>query len=62
MNAASLNKFLQPTATIDSTHPSIVAKATEIAGNSTDDLDVARRCLSGFAMRCGTVRITKFPW
>lgn len=36
--------FLQPTAIIDSDHPTIVAKAAEIAGDARDDEEVAKRC------------------
>jgi transglutaminase-like putative cysteine protease len=39
-----VNEFLQPTAVIDSDHPTIVAAAAEIAGQATDDEAVARRC------------------
>ncbi len=39
-----MNDFLQPTAVIDSTSPSIVAVAAEIAGEAAVDEDVARRC------------------
>lgn len=39
-----MKDFLQPTATIDSDHPVIVAAAAEIAGEATGDEEVARRC------------------
>lgn len=39
-----MNEFLQPTAVIDSTAPTIVAAAAELAGDATDDEQVARRC------------------
>ncbi|TLD71877.1 transglutaminase family protein [Phragmitibacter flavus] len=39
-----MNEFLQPTDIIDSTHPTIVAAAVEIAGDAIDDEDVASRC------------------
>ena len=40
----AMNEFLKPSAVIDSTHPAIVAAATEIAGEAMDDEAVARRC------------------
>lgn len=39
-----LHEFRQPTAVIDSTHPTIVALAADIAGEARDDEEVARRC------------------
>jgi len=39
-----MNEFLQPTAVIDSTAPTIVAAAAEIAGDAAGDEQVARRC------------------
>lgn len=40
-----MNEFLAPTPTIDSDHPTIIAAAAEIAGNTTtDDEEIARRC------------------
>jgi transglutaminase-like putative cysteine protease len=39
-----MDEFLQPTAVIDSTHPAIMAAATEIAGDAGNDEEVARRC------------------
>ncbi len=36
--------FLQPTDTIDAAHPAIVAAAASIAGDATEDEEVARRC------------------
>ncbi len=39
-----MNEFLQPTAIIDSTAPSIVAAAAEIAGDAAGDEQAARRC------------------
>jgi transglutaminase-like putative cysteine protease len=39
-----VQEFLQPTPTIDCTEPTIVAAAAEIAGDATDDEQVARRC------------------
>lgn len=39
-----MKEFLQPTDIIDSTHPSIVAQAAEIAGDATDDEVIAERC------------------
>jgi len=46
MNAAiiAMTDFLAPTPTIDSAHPTIIAAAAEIAGDATDDEDIARRC------------------
>ncbi|MBE2213212.1 MAG: transglutaminase family protein [Opitutaceae bacterium] len=41
-----MDAFLQPTEIIDSTHPSIVAAAAEIAGEARDDEEVARRCFT----------------
>ncbi len=39
-----MNEFLQPTAIIDCTAAPIVAAAAEIAGDATDDEEIARRC------------------
>ncbi|MGC4072775.1 MAG: transglutaminase family protein [Nibricoccus sp.] len=39
-----MNEFLKSTAIIDCTDPAIVAAAAEIAGNATDDEEIARRC------------------
>lgn len=39
-----MKEFLQPTAIIDSDHPSIGAAAAEIAGDAVGDEEVARRC------------------
>lgn len=39
-----MDAFLQPTEIIDSTHPSLIAAAAEIAGDARDDEEVARRC------------------
>lgn len=39
-----MNEFLQPTATLDSDHPTIVVAAAEIAGDAAGDEAVARRC------------------
>jgi transglutaminase-like putative cysteine protease len=39
-----MHDFLQPTATIDRTHPAIAAAAAEIAGDAPDDEVIARRC------------------
>ena len=39
-----MDEFLQPTAIIDSTHPTIVAAAADIGGDDEDDESVARRC------------------
>jgi transglutaminase-like putative cysteine protease len=41
-----MDPFLQPTAIIDSTEPTIVAAAAEIAGGARDDEEVARRCFT----------------
>ncbi|MDI1311219.1 hypothetical protein [Prosthecobacter sp.] len=41
-----MNEFLQPTATIDSTHACIVAAAPEIVGESTHDEVLGRACRS----------------
>lgn len=38
-----MDEFLRPTPVIDSTAPAIVAAATEIAGDSTHDEEIARR-------------------
>jgi len=40
------NEFLEPTAVIDSTHPAIVAAASEIAAGARDDEAVAQRCFT----------------
>lgn len=39
-----LDEFLKATDIIDSTHPAITAAAAEIAGETTDDEEIARRC------------------
>lgn len=39
-----MEEFLNPTDTIDSTHPAIIAASAEIAGDATDDEEIARRC------------------
>jgi transglutaminase-like putative cysteine protease len=39
-----MREFLEPTATIDSNHPAIVAVAAEIAGDAKGDEETARRC------------------
>jgi transglutaminase-like putative cysteine protease len=39
-----VKEFLQPTPVIDSTEPTIVAAAAEIAGDANTDEEVARRC------------------
>ena len=39
-----MKEFLQPTAIIDSDNPTIVATAKEIAGDATNEEEVARRC------------------
>ena len=39
-----MNLVLQPTPTIDSDHPTIIAAAAEIAGDATSDEETARRC------------------
>ena len=41
-----MDPFLQPTAIINNTEPSIVAAAAEIAGQARDDEEVARRCFT----------------
>jgi transglutaminase-like putative cysteine protease len=41
-----MEEFLKATDIIDSTHPSIVAQAAEIAGDATDDEAVAHRCFT----------------
>src|SRR5687768_14585204 len=40
----AMNEFLEPTATLDSTDPTIVTAAAEIVGDATADEEVARRC------------------
>lgn len=39
-----MNEFLRATETIDSAHPAVVAAAEMIAGDATDDEEIARRC------------------
>lgn len=43
---AELPAFLQPTDIIDSTHPAIMAAAADLAGDASDDTEVARRCFT----------------
>jgi transglutaminase-like putative cysteine protease len=40
----TMKEFLQPTTIIDSDHPAIVATAANLAGDLTDDEEIARRC------------------
>ena len=39
-----MDEFLRATDIIDSVHPTIIAAAAEIAGDATDDEEIARRC------------------
>lgn len=39
-----MHEFLTPNAVIDSADPAIITTAAEIAGNATDDEEIARRC------------------
>ena len=39
-----MKEFLQPTASIDCGHPSILTAAAHIAGDASDDEEIARRC------------------
>lgn len=41
---APLERFLEASSVIDADHPTIIAKAQELAGGSTDDETVTRRC------------------
>ena len=41
-----MDEFLNATEIIDSAHPTIVAAAADIAGDATDDEEIARRCFT----------------
>lgn len=41
-----MDEFLRATDIIDSAHPMIVAAAADIAGDTTDDEEIARRCFT----------------